>query len=237
MAFDDTYEVVLADTEQSLREHFRLRYRVYCLNTGFEDPRQYPNGQEQDAYDPDSVHFLVRRKRDRQWVAALRLVLPDARALPIQDHGVLDRKTERLITQGTIAEVSRVCHYRGTSSKHLVPDIGIQSGSPSNDPSVMFGLLRAAFFYCLDRDIEHLLFLIRPAMARLIGRMCIPLRRAGQGCDHRGTRYPYAVDLRAALTTVVQNAPGLAAQMCPQLAYRSHSDVSRHQEVPMRLAS
>ena len=235
--FDDDYEVVLADTAESLREHFRLRYLVYCLENGYEDPRQFPDAQERDAHDSHSSHFLVRCKRTGRWVATLRLVLPEAGILPIQRHGVLDKNTQRLIKDGLVAEVSRVCHYRGDLGYRRLHQGGTQRNTRADDTGVMFGLLRAAFFYCLERDIEHLLFLIRPAMARLVGRMSIELRCAGHGCEHRGTRYPYAADLRAVFATVAQDAPDVAAQIRPVLAYRRHSEIGRARELPLLMAS
>lgn len=235
--FDDDYEVVLADTAESLREHFRLRYLVYCLEHGYEDRRQFPDAQERDAHDSHSSHFLVRCKRTGRWVATLRLVLPETGVLPIQRHGVLDNNTDRLITEGVVAEVSRVCHYRGDLGHRRLNEGPRRRNPRPDEPGVMFGLMRAAFFYCLERDIEHLLFLIRPAMARLVGRMSIPLRSAGQGCDHRGTRYPYAADLRAAFATVAQDAPDVAAQLRPVLAYRRHSEITRAHELPLLMAS
>jgi len=235
--FDDEYEVVLADTDESLRAHFRLRYLVYCLDKGYEDPSQFPDAQERDAYDVHSAHFLVRHRQTAQWIATLRLVLPDVGILPIQRHGGLDQHADRLITSGRVAEVSRLCRYCGDSGKHRLNQGRLRRNARVDDAGVMFALLRAAFFYCLEREIEHLMFLTRPAMARLVGRLAIPLRRVGEACDHRGTRYPYAADLRTALATVARDAPKVAAEIRPVLAFRRHSEISRARELPLLMAS
>lgn len=227
---NDPYEVLLADTRESLRDHFRLRYRVYCLETGYENPAQFPNREERDRYDPHAVHFLLRRPQVAESIGALRLVLPVDGSLPVDEHGILSADTRRLIEAGGVAEVSRVCHLRGDG----VP--GGRSAALPDDPGVLFRLLRAAFFYSLETDIERLLFLIRPAMARMIGRMAIPLERAGDGCDHRGVRYPYIVDLHQAVSDMLREVPALARHLRPSAAYRRHSEMTYHR-VAMRLAS
>ncbi len=236
--FDDDYEVVLADTDESRREHFRLRYLVYCLDNGYEDPGRFPDAQERDVHDLHSVPFLVRCKRTGRWVATLRLVLPDTGSLPIERHGILDEGADRLVRTGLAAEVSRLCHYPGPAGDRRLSGVRPSRCVAQADPGgIVFGLLRAAFFYCCDREIEHLIFLIRPAMARLVGRLSIPLNRVGQACDHRGTRYPYAADLRAVFATIAQEAPAIAAQTRPALAYRRHSEMRRLPRLPLLMAS
>lgn len=224
MTFDDAYEVILADTPESRREHYRLRYQVYCLDTGFEDPARFPAGEEKDPHDAHAVHFLVRAKGSERYVAGLRLVLPQPDAvLPIQGLGILDGRSGLMAEQGRVAEVSRVCQPR-------------RQGGEASQGSTLFGLLRAAFFYCLESDIHHLLFLIRPAMARMIGRMHIPLSPAGERCDHRGIRYPFWADLYRAAGQMTRDCPDLANQLCFSMAYTRHSELPDHRR-HLRLVS
>src|SRR3569832_697528 len=74
------FEVVLADDECSRRIHYQLRYQVFCLDTGYEDPDAFPDGEEKDEWDQNAVHFLVRERETQQWVAAMRLVIPQDKA-------------------------------------------------------------------------------------------------------------------------------------------------------------
>ena len=41
-AFHDYFEIVPATTEALKTEVYRLRYQVYCLETGFENPADFP---------------------------------------------------------------------------------------------------------------------------------------------------------------------------------------------------
>lgn len=82
--FDNEFEVVIADTDESRSINYNLRYRVYCLETQFEDPKKYKSGLEFDDFDRNSnaVHFLVRSRSSRKWVAAMRLVKGSRDELP-----------------------------------------------------------------------------------------------------------------------------------------------------------
>lgn len=75
----------LARSEAARRIHYRLRYEVYCRETGFEPAEQHPEGIERDAYDEHAEHFLIShegRPPETRWVGAMRLILPGKRPLP-----------------------------------------------------------------------------------------------------------------------------------------------------------
>jgi len=57
--FDKRYEVILADTDEARRVHYRLRYQVYCMEEGFEAHDKFPDRMERDT--PERVAALVRR--------------------------------------------------------------------------------------------------------------------------------------------------------------------------------
>ena len=67
------FEVILANDPRSRHIHYQLRYQVFCLETGYEDPSQFPDGEEKDEWDDDAAHFLVKERSSGQWVAAMRL--------------------------------------------------------------------------------------------------------------------------------------------------------------------
>jgi N-acyl amino acid synthase of PEP-CTERM/exosortase system len=59
-----------------LEEAFRLRYRVYCEEAGYEDPAHYPDSLERDHYDAHSLQMLVRHRPTGIVVGAVRLIMP-----------------------------------------------------------------------------------------------------------------------------------------------------------------
>jgi len=57
--FKRNLSVVPADSDELLDRVFRLRFQVYCVERGFEDAAEHPNGRERDRDDRRSLHFLV----------------------------------------------------------------------------------------------------------------------------------------------------------------------------------
>ena len=114
------FETAIADTPELLREAHELRYRVYCLEmSGFEDPKEHPDGLEKDAYDVSSVHGLLIHRASRQATGTVRLVLPRIDApehsfaiQSVTDHPALKDPCE---FPHTTAEVSRFCISRQSS--------------------------------------------------------------------------------------------------------------------------
>ena len=60
--YNKLFQILPADTPQRLEECFRLRYQVYCLETGFEDKDAFPDGMERDHFDTHSVSSLLIHK-------------------------------------------------------------------------------------------------------------------------------------------------------------------------------
>ena len=66
-AFHEYFEIIDANSPELLREVFRLRYQVLCVEQrapGFE-PSNYPDGLESDQYDRHSSHILLRHRPSR----------------------------------------------------------------------------------------------------------------------------------------------------------------------------
>jgi N-acyl amino acid synthase of PEP-CTERM/exosortase system len=142
--FDERYEVVLADTASSRDIYYRLRYRVFCEETGFEDARRFGNQRERDRYDDYAVRFPVRGKRRNRWLAAARLVIGPADFLPVNrvaEIGLDDAPPETII-----AEFSRLL---------IRNDYRTPTESGEAEPEVLLGLIRAAREYCRSIDIDQ----------------------------------------------------------------------------------
>lgn len=230
---DESFEVILANDEWSRRIHYQLRYQVFCLETGYEDPARFPDGQEKDAWDDGAAHFLVQEKLSGQWVAAMRLVLPDAEILPIEKRveieSALRRDTRRC------AEISRLCmvgHYRrrlqgramlrdgerfigNGGDRGLVQPV---SNKQQRTAEILKALLNAAVTLSAERGIDYWYMLTTRALAKILGYVLpMNMRVAGSPCWHRGERYPYLVDVGHVLHNMGElpfNRP----------AYRLHSD-------------
>ncbi|WP_143096320.1 GNAT family N-acyltransferase [Ectothiorhodospira mobilis] len=106
------YEVFVADTPGTRRIHHAIRYSVYCLERGFEDPGEFPDGQERDPWDAQATAFTVRDRETGLWVGAMRLVHPLGGHLPVHRLTRLRREYAPTSTGGA-TELSRICITKG----------------------------------------------------------------------------------------------------------------------------
>ncbi len=202
------YEVLVADEPRSRRIHHRLRYRVFCLETGYEDPRAFPDGEERDGWDAQAAHFLVRSREQGCWVAAARLVLPHPeRGLPITAVARLDHAPH-----AASAEISRLSLV-GQARQRIHRPVTGRSGhraaagegfrprrrGPWRTGAILHALLRAGLAYSLDHGIGAWYLLTTRSLVRLVERaLPVRLEPVGPACWHRGERIPYRVDVAEA---------------------------------------
>src|SRR5258705_13511162 len=111
------FETAVADTPELIRQAHELRFRVYCLETRFENATEHPDGLEKDACDVSSVHGLLVHRATGRATGTVRLVLPRAdapeRSFAIEavtDHPIL--RDPREFPLQTMGEVSRFCISR-----------------------------------------------------------------------------------------------------------------------------
>lgn len=228
--FDAHYEVVLADNTAGRALHHRIRYLVYCVELGFEDHLQFPQGFEQDHWDEHSVHFLVRTRATGEWVAAMRLVLPREGKLPIEHLCQLSTDTLPPVTPSQLGEISRLCimdHVRRqTHSTESSIDIATPLPYARHESKIILGLLRAASSFSRRHSIKYWYFMTTPALARRISRLNIQLKLIGSVVQHRGDRYPYFADLEESERLARSKFPDIAAMLMVDEAYRLYSEIN-----------
>jgi len=100
------FKINVVTDEKELKALFRLRYKVYCTEWGFEKPEDHPDGIETDIYDQHSVHFALKDETERI-IGAVRLILDSPEGFPLEKHCELDIDKEAL-PRNTLAEVSRL---------------------------------------------------------------------------------------------------------------------------------
>lgn len=251
--FDDFFEAVLADDEESRDAHHRLRYEVYCRETGFESASEFPDGRERDEFDGSAAAFLVRSRVSGDWIATMRLVVGQVGELPISQF--LDPE-ERNATV-TAGEISRFCvssRYRRRTSQEVriarsVPSCSAkqlfaaqhESSDPgsvgslleSRDPWILIGLLRAVRQYTDERSISRCLFLAADSMASAVQAAGFSISEAGPEVEHRGWRRAYRFHWNAAEAGLEKRSPVVARMFGRRPAYCPASEIFREH----RLAS
>ena len=232
--FDDFFEAVLADDEESRDAHHRLRYEVYCRETGFESASEFPDGRERDEFDGSAAAFLVRSRVSGDWIATMRLVVGQVEQLPISQF-LEPEERKATVTAG---EISRFCvssRYRRRTSQEV--RIARTSSSPvpgsvgslleSRDPWILIGLLRAVRQYTDERSISRCLFLAADSMASAVRAAGFSISEAGPEVEHRGWRRAYRFHWNAAEAGLEKRSPVVARMFGRRPAYSPASEMFR----------
>jgi N-acyl amino acid synthase of PEP-CTERM/exosortase system len=216
-SFHEYFEMVRAEGPSLKEEVYRLRYQVYCLETGFENPDIFPSGLEKDEYDDQSEHFLVRHKRTGEYAATTRLVLPDPAQpdapFPMEKHCVIDRLdlTETL-QRMKVAEVSRFCVSK--SFKRRAGEAGTVTGIADNRPDpftederrsfphITIGLLSCLIYGCDLHGISHWYAVMEPALIRFFTYIGMYFTGIGPVTEYHGKRQPCMIEQAFLLDSV-----------------------------------
>jgi N-acyl-L-homoserine lactone synthetase len=92
--------------EAQLRKVYRLRYKVYCEEWGFERKENHPDGLEIDIYDKNAVHYLVL-DTEKKAVGTIRLIFDSEDGFPVERYCGVDIDSTG-IDRKRCAEISRL---------------------------------------------------------------------------------------------------------------------------------
>lgn len=199
--YSEYFDVVRADTPELIREAYRLRYQVYCVENPFENPAEHPDGLETDEFDDHSLHCLLVHRATGTVAGTVRLILPRTDRpgcdLPIlslcQDPRVRDGK---LLPARSTAEISRFAISK--AFRRRAEDRGATGAGPvlpgGQDrrviPHITLGLMKAVAWMSHEHAITHLCAVMEPALLRLIGRFGLFFTPLGPLVSHHGQRQP-----------------------------------------------
>lgn len=223
-AYNTTFKLVRADTEELRGKAYRLRYKVYCDENGFEwtNPEQYI---ETDGYDDRSVHYILMHRVSGETVGTLRVVLPNddhpSQSLPVQqscDHPLLQDDLRIL----SLCEISRFCtapRFRQREgdgrylSSYSAQDIG--SGYVQNSlvfarrtiPYAPAALMQGAFEAALQARIMDCVWMVEPAHIPSLHMLGFPYSALGPKVDHHGGLQPIIFNIKHVLDNMKRVAP------------------------------
>jgi N-acyl amino acid synthase of PEP-CTERM/exosortase system len=216
--------MVPADTEALKREVYKLRYQVYCLETGFENAANFPDGLERDAYDARSEHYLIRHIESGQFSATARLILPSRNgspaAFPINEHFEINpRGLLGEIDGNSAAEVSRFCVSKNFKRRSGEPGTlaCVASSETSNrnfaeDERRCFPFITVGLIACLMRisakhNLSYWYAVMEPALIRFLTQLGIYFTAIGPLGDYHGQRIPCAIKIEDLLSGVKKKNP------------------------------
>lgn len=216
--FQRFFRVILADTPELQAIAFGIRYRVYCLEFGYEPKERFPNEQEVDPYDPTSLHCLVVHKESSQAAACVRLVPAVTeegdRPLPFEKNCLehLDRgRIEALgVSRETVCEISRLAVDRGFRRRRgedltrfgAASRLQFSQAEARTLPLIAVSAYLAAAAMTDLTSRRNVFAMMEPFLPRLLSRVGIRFAKVGDDIDYHGLRAPYFIRNEAALETM-----------------------------------
>lgn len=189
--------VVRANSEELLDKVFRLRFQVYCLERGFENAAEYPDGREQDGDDSRSLHSLLLDRGTGSAVGTVRLILPRGGGdLPVFRLIAASERRMAGLPLETTAEVSRFAvakAFRRQLEEGWSPGPGRTPAAGGRAPALQlltFGLIQAIVMMSALDGITHIVAMMEPALLRLLRRLGIAFHPLGEPVEHHGLRQP-----------------------------------------------
>ncbi len=231
--FQRFFSVIAASNQALKEETYRIRYRVYAAELGWEDKALFPTGQERDAYDDYAQACLLQHRPSKQFVGCVRLVscgTDPTRPFPFE--AAMKKVGQRLdssswnadwrASAGEISRVAVVAQFRRRRNERNHPD-----NPPDEEPSLVeperrvfphiaVGLYLAAAAMGLTRGVERVFAIMEPRLARRLRSYGIEFEAVGEPLEHHGLRVPYCVTrdgfernvatpIRGLLDTIVQD--------------------------------
>ena len=223
-AFHQYFEMVPAQTDQLKNEVYKLRFQVYCNETGFEDPAQHPGEIEFDGFDKYSIHYLIRHRQTRAYAATTRLILPDhpdtEKLFPIEAHSILDNlEPLENIPRNRLAEVSRFCvskefkrRKNETGSLTGINEDSIQRISEEERrtfPHITIALIASLIRISEEQNVNYWFAVMEPALLRFLSHLGIRFTAIGPITEYHGKRKPGVIGVSDLLNGVLQKNPPL----------------------------
>ncbi len=220
--FSQHFRLLSADTPELLREVYRMRYEVYCVEMGFERPEQFPDGLERDDYDHRARHCLLQHRASGLYAGSVRLVLHDQKnsngLFPFEKHcghslnrSVLDPMNLPREQIGEISRLTVTAQFRrrqgDNQSTHGSTAETINGSTTINGPTVpapeidrrIFSHIAAGLYLAgaamgLQQGLSGVFVMMEPRLARHLSFYDLHFTPVGEVIEYHGRRRgPYYI--------------------------------------------
>lgn len=241
---NEYFEIVPALSKELKRDVYKLRYQVFCCQTGIFNVDDYPDGIEYDEFDAHSLHFLIRHRASGMYVATTRLILPDInnidKPFPLQLYCKIDNyELLNTIDRSNLGEASRFgiskeFKKRKNESGTLT---GINSGNLDNHelftaverrvlPHLCFALISCLIKACYENNIDYFFSALEPAFFRFLASSGINFTKLGPLVDYHGGRWACIIKVSDLLDGVWEKDKSLWAMLTDNGRYAKPAEVS-----------
>ncbi|MBU0994701.1 MAG: PEP-CTERM/exosortase system-associated acyltransferase [Proteobacteria bacterium] len=196
---------LVAEDDALKREIYKLRYKIYVEEFGFEKPEDHPEGYESDIYDPFSIHFAAIDDETGHVIATMRIILNSDIGLPVAhieevsfvgDKSILDkiievsrfavhadfrRRKEDILFRGVSAEQGK---FERRSAARSTPD-------RRQRPVIVYGLFRLIYQITKKMGFTHWCMISEKFLFEALSHMGFLFYPIGHEVDYHGLRTPY----------------------------------------------
>lgn len=217
--FNKYFEMIPAISDELKHEVYKLRFQVYCVEMGFENHQEFPEGLEFDEYDQYSSHYLIRHRGLGIYMATTRLILSDAnnpeKPFPIEIHSQIDDVALlKTMPRPHLAELSRFCvskkFRRRKNEQQLVTtndaDSELAYGQEEKRSSshLTLALFACAIKMSSENNIHYWYAIMEPALMRVFSALGIHFVGIGPLVDYHGLRQPCVIKVNDLLDGVAK---------------------------------
>lgn len=217
--FKRLFDFKLADTPALKAEAHRIRFQVFCVEQGFEDPANFSTGMERDSFDDFAEHAVLIYKPTEQVVGTVRVVFPREEewqsSFPIQSaYG--DSQTLQdpafVMRSGEISRFSFSSQLMKDMRAHAENDLGLSADEKARLNRVMamasVGLIGGAYELLLKKGRLDYCAAMTPALLRAcLGRQRVPYERICEDRVYHGVRTAFRGNILEAYDNMREHNP------------------------------
>lgn len=224
--FSKYFNIYLADTPELKKEVFRIRYKVYCEELGYEPLDKFPDKLEKDIYDNRSIHCILQHKPTGIYAGCVRLILSNQDSpndqFPFEyicpNHS-LDFNTMPREHFGEVSRLAVLSRFRKRLGEENTPEGLIVFDQKKEDkqledkakqkrrsPVIALSLYLAATVVVVDLELEYALTLMEPRLARHLRMMGLNFSPIGKAIDFHGKRGPFSIKIPGLVNNLRKNS-------------------------------
>jgi N-acyl amino acid synthase of PEP-CTERM/exosortase system len=198
------HTVKLQHNDDRITDIYRLRYKVYCDERGFEKPEDHPGGIEVDEYDEHSAHFATIIQGNDAVVGTARIIFNTIKGFPLEKHANIEQELFADINRNAIGEVSRLafskeyCKRLKENALSSFYGYGDENGQTmevavkkNTDGDIAISIYSSIYKECREKKLTHLIAIMTDGLYRLLKRNGISFKQIGPSVDYHGKRTPY----------------------------------------------
>ncbi len=209
------------NTDDMMAKYYRLRYEIYCHETGFLPAEEYPDGFEKDEYDEHSIHFVAADKDDNV-IGTLRLIRDSVDGFPLEQHCPNYDRSKIDFPRSGLAEISRLTVSKDWRRRKNDGLYGMQSyrstiENPIPDeihqkrkrPIIVFGLYKVMYMESKKEGITHWYAAMEQKLFETLKKFSFVFEPIGPENDYYGPVTPFLGKIETVEKKLYKEKPGV----------------------------